>query len=86
MSAPTPTAVRVTALLFAQFRVAAGRQRLDLELSDGATVRTLAERIESEFELDLRGALCAVDERYSDPDRPLVGGETVAFLPPVSGG
>lgn len=80
------TAVRVTALLFAQFRVEAGRQRVELELPDGATVRTLAERIERDLGLRLRGALCAVDERYADPDRPLEGGETVAFLPPVSGG
>jgi molybdopterin synthase sulfur carrier subunit len=80
------TSVRVTALLFAQFRVAAGRQRIEVELDGKATVRSLAERLQRDLPLDLRGALCAVDERYSDPDLALHGGETVAFLPPVSGG
>lgn len=78
--------MRVTALLFAQFRVAAGRKQVDLDLPASATVRSVAERLERELKLDLRGALCAVDEQYSDPDVALSGGETVAFLPPVSGG
>lgn len=82
---PEPT-VRVTALLFAQFRMAAGRKRVEFELPDYATVRDLAERLERDLGLELRGALCAIDEQYSDPDAVLRGGETVAFLPPVSGG
>ena len=86
MTGRTATSVRVTALLFAQFRVAAGRQRIEVELEGDATVRSLAERLQGDLALDLKGALCAVDERYSDPDVVLHGGETVAFLPPVSGG
>lgn len=78
--------MKVTALLFAQFRQEAGRDRLELDLPDSATVRTVAERLERELDLDLRGALCAVDEQYSDPGHVLSGGERVAFLPPVSGG
>ncbi len=78
--------MKVTALLFAQFRVAAGRNRIELELPPKATVRGVADRLETDLDVDLSGALCAVDERFSDPDAPLCGGETVAFLPPVSGG
>lgn len=79
--------MKVTALLFASLRTAAGTGRVELELPPAATVRDAAEELERRCDgLRLRGALCAVDERYAAPDRPLAAGDTVAFLPPVSGG
>lgn len=92
MGSPAPgagydTAMTVTALLFASLRDAAGVARVELELPETATVRDAAAELERRCAgLRLRGALCAVDERYAAPDRPLAGGETVAFLPPVAGG
>lgn len=77
----------VTVLFFAQLRLAAGDAKIGLTVAPGTTVAELARRLESERPgLDLRGSLCAVDEAYAEPLRPLCGGETVAFLPPVSGG
>lgn len=78
--------VRVTALLFAQYRVDGGRERLELELPAGATVRSAAEALEAQLPLSLAGAMAAVNERYSRPEQPLAEGDRVAFLPPVSGG
>ncbi len=80
--------LRVTALLFAQYRHSAGADEIDLELDAGATVRSVADELEARFgeALSLRGAMTAVNERYERPDRTLDDGDRVAFLPPLSGG
>lgn len=80
--------IRVSALLFAQYRSDAGTESLELELPAGATVRTAAREVESRLApaLSLRGAMAAVNERYERPDRELDDGDRVAFLPPLSGG
>jgi molybdopterin converting factor subunit 1 len=81
------SAATVTVRFFAQLRHAAGVAEATVEVQPGADVRALARRLEARHEgLSLSGAMCAVDERYADPSTPLRGGETVAFLPPVSGG
>lgn len=82
MSAPT-----VTVRFFAQLRAATGAGAVTVGIEAGSDVRALAARLEARYEgLSLRGAMCAVDEAYADPGTELRGGETVAFLPPVSGG
>ena len=77
----------VTVRFFAQLRTATGTDAATVPVEPGSSVRALARHLEASYEgLDLRGAMCAVDEAYADPATPLRGGETVAFLPPVSGG
>ncbi|MEJ2290064.1 MAG: MoaD/ThiS family protein [Deinococcales bacterium] len=77
----------VTVLLFADLRVAAARERLELDLPAGATVRSAADRLEADLGTGrLRGVMCAVNERYASPTTALADGDVVAFLPPVSGG
>lgn len=72
---------------FAQLRAAAGTSETTVAIEPGTDVRALAQRLEAEYDgLSLHGTMCAVDERYADPATRLNGGETVAFLPPVSGG
>lgn len=79
--------VQVTVRFFAQLRAAAGTPEAQVSVAPGSDVRSLAARLEEQHEgLSLHGAMCAVDERYADPGTELQGGETVAFLPPVSGG
>ena len=79
--------MRVTTLLFANLRESAGRGALDLDVPNGSTVRDVAERLEREVQgLVLKGALCAVNEAYSQPDAVLREGDRLAFLPPVAGG
>lgn len=81
------SAATVTVRFFAQLRAAAGAGAVTVGIEAGSDVRTLAARLEARYEgLSLRGAMCAVDEAYADPGTELRGGETVAFLPPVSGG
>lgn len=77
----------VTVLLFAGLRQAAGTGRVDLAWRPGLTVADAADALEAEHDgLRLRGSLVAVNEAYAAPDRALRGGDTLAFLPPVSGG
>jgi molybdopterin synthase sulfur carrier subunit len=77
----------VTVRFFAQLRHAVGAAEQRVDVAPGSDVRALARRLEAEHDgLSLSGAMCAVDERYADPSTRLEGGETVAFLPPVSGG
>lgn len=79
--------VSVTVRFFAQLRAAVGTTETTVAIEPGRDVRALADRLEAEHAgLSLRGSMCAVDERYADPATVLHGGETVAFLPPVSGG
>lgn len=78
--------MRVTALLFARYRADAGVDRLELDLPDGATVRSAAEAVAARTGVELAGSMCAVNERYSRPEEGLGAGDRVAFLPPVSGG
>lgn len=76
----------VTALLFAQYRAHTGLDELEIEVPDGATVRRAATEVSARTGLELSGAMCAVNERYSRPEQALQAGDRVAFLPPVSGG
>ncbi len=55
-------------------------------MPDGATVRRAATEVSARTGLELSGAMCAVNERYSRPEQALKAGDRVAFLPPVSGG
>jgi molybdopterin synthase catalytic subunit len=77
----------VVVLLFASYRHQIGVRQLALTLPDSATVRDAAKRLEADYpDLSLKGALCAVNERYVSPDTALQEGDTLALLPPVSGG
>lgn len=77
-------------MLFAQMReLCAGRAELELELPAGSDLiscfTTIAERYETVERL--RGHLVvAVNEEYAEWGRHLADGDTVVFVPPVSGG
>ena len=77
----------LTILLFASYREQAGANTLSLELPEDATVRDAATALEARFpELQLKGALAAIDETYASPSAALTDGATLAFFPPVAGG
>jgi len=74
----------VTVRLFAILRERAGRDRLELELPDGARVADALEAVD-----DLAGGLSlvmAVNREYAAPEDPLSPGDELALIPPVSGG
>jgi len=81
--------MKVTVLVFAMARQLVGRDRLELDLGDGATVGDLRAALGASHAALaplLRGSLFAVDQAYADERTPLVPGQEVAMIPPVSGG
>lgn len=81
--------MKVRVRLFAAVRQAAGREAIDLDLPDKATVADLRDRlavlIPSAAGL-VRHATFAIDAQYVPLDAPLQPDADVACIPPVSGG
>ena len=78
----------ITALLFASYAEAFGRDRMELEVPDGSTVGDFLQRLRG---MDREGRLppaplIAVNERYARQDRVLRAGDQVAVIPAVAGG
>ena len=74
----------VTVRLFAILRERAGRDRLELDLPEGASVADALEAVD-----DLAGGLSlvmAVNREYAARDQRLSAGDELALIPPVSGG
>jgi molybdopterin synthase catalytic subunit len=70
--------------LFAMLRERAGRDVLELELPDGASVADALAAVG-----DLAAGLplvLAVNREYAPPEQPLAAGDELALIPPVSGG
>jgi molybdopterin converting factor subunit 1 len=70
--------------LFAALRERAGRDRLELDLPDGARVADALAAVD-----DLAGGLSlvlAVNREYAAEDQALHAGDELALIPPVSGG
>ena len=80
----------VTVRLFAVLRERAGRDSIEVELEEGATVGQALERLSARPELgDLLERMpvrMAVNRDYADPDTRLSSGDELALVPPVSGG
>ncbi|HET9119514.1 MAG TPA: MoaD family protein [Solirubrobacterales bacterium] len=80
----------VTVRLFAILRQRVGRDSIDVELEDGATVAEALEELSAQPELgELLGRLpvrMAVNRDYAEPDTRLSAGDELALVPPVSGG
>jgi molybdopterin converting factor subunit 1 len=76
--------------LFAILRERAGRESIELELQDGATVsevlRTLRERGPLADLIGHMPVLMAVNRDYATPATRLRADDEVALIPPVSGG
>src|SRR5262249_54183341 len=82
--------MQVSVLLFAVLRERAGRDSLQLELPDGATVADAIDAARGEPGLSeppgrFSGAMAA-NREYASPDTTLSSGDELALVPPVSGG
>jgi MoaE-MoaD fusion protein len=75
--------MRITVRLFAVLRERAGRDTLELDLADGATVR---DAIAAADVPDGLSVVMAVNRSYADADATLQAGDELALIPPVSGG
>ena len=76
--------------LFAILRERAGRDSIELELADGATVADALRALEERGPLvDLLGRLpvrMAVNRDYATSTTPLQADDELALIPPISGG
>jgi MoaE-MoaD fusion protein len=78
--------MRIKLLFFAGHRRAAGVGESSLEVPESTSVRSAATLIAAHFKLELVGSMVAVNDEYADPERVLRDGDTLAIIPPVSGG
>ncbi|NSL51501.1 molybdopterin converting factor subunit 1 [Calidifontibacillus erzurumensis] len=72
-------------LLFAHLQEAIGSREIiwtDVPISVGELRKKVAEK----YNLLLQSVMVAVNEEYADDQVELKDGDTVAFIPPVSGG
>jgi molybdopterin converting factor subunit 1 len=81
--------VKVPVALFARYREAVGRGRVEVEVADGATVEDVWAALTAAHPALTRyrpHTLFAVGTDYVDAHHPVRAGEEVACFPPVSGG
>lgn len=81
--------MQVHVLFFAVYRDAVGRDRLSVELPDGARAHDLVSTLRARghpFDRLPEAPAVAVNERYAPLDAGLVHDDTVALIPPVAGG
>ncbi|MBS2969177.1 molybdopterin converting factor subunit 1 [Metabacillus sp. KIGAM252] len=76
----------ITVLLFAANRESIGKEQIKVEKSN-VTVRDLKELLESEYPgSSFQHAMAAINESFVTDEEMVKTGDTVAFIPPVSGG
>jgi molybdopterin synthase catalytic subunit len=81
--------MKVQVRLFARYREAAGRDRVEVDLPEGGTVEAAWDAVTSRFpalSAYRPFTLFAVDQDYVQADRPLRPGDELCLFPPVSGG
>ncbi|MCF6227523.1 MAG: molybdopterin converting factor subunit 1 [Planctomycetes bacterium] len=81
--------MKIKLLCFAHIAERIGARELEVEAPDGCTATVLMQQLDADFP-KLQGALStcrvAVDEEFTKPEVTLSDGQTVVFIPPVSGG
>ena len=81
--------MRIPVALFARYREAVGRGRVEVEVADGATVEDVWAAVAAAHPA-LKSyrphTLFAIGTDYVEADRLVHPGEEVACFPPVSGG
>lgn len=76
----------INILLFADLQEKVGKDQLQFE-KDSITVHDLKEKLKNEYGLlQLDQVMTAINEEYALEDDIVNSGDTVAFIPPVSGG
>lgn len=81
--------MKVAVRLFARYREAVGRDRVEVDVPDGATVEQVWAALSAAHPALARyrpHTLFAVGNEYVDAEHRIQGGEEVVCFPPVSGG
>jgi molybdopterin converting factor subunit 1 len=84
-----PTNLRLKVLFFGRLRELTGVAEESLELPSGITLESLFDRYTARFPklAPFRSSLVASrNEEFASWDTPVTDNDTIAFLPPVSGG
>lgn len=73
-------------LFFAHLRDEAGHESVEIEAA-GKTVAELKQIIAEQYGVQkLDTSMAAINEEFSSNDEVIKDGDTIAFIPPVSGG
>lgn len=76
----------IKVLLFAELQETTGKSNLDIPVKN-ITVQQLKEKLKINYpQLNLHDVMTAINEEYAKEDDAITSGDTVAFIPPVSGG
>lgn len=73
-------------LFFAHLRDAVGQESLEINAT-GKTIAELKQQLIEEYDIPkLDSVMAALNEEFATNDEVIQEGDTVAFIPPVSGG
>ncbi|MDQ0218567.1 molybdopterin converting factor subunit 1 [Peribacillus cavernae] len=76
----------VNVLFFAHLKDVVGKEEVSVEGNEWNVAR-LKEKIAADYGLEgLESVMTAVNEEFADDETILSEGDTIAFIPPVSGG
>ena len=72
-------------LFFAHLRDAVGQESIEYN-ANGITVADLKQQISEKYDLKVDNVMVSINEEFAANDDIIQDGETIAFIPPVSGG
>ncbi len=76
----------ISILFFAHLQEAVGTSELKVDLSN-QTVSQIKEWVENQYpQLSLKHMITAINEEFATDTMIVKAGDTVAFIPPISGG
>lgn len=80
--------MQLNILLFGITKEIVGRQKLNLELPEPASVPVLMEKLRQDYPKlnELQSLMVAVNNEYAQDDQALHERDEIALIPPVSGG
>ncbi len=81
--------MHIRVLLWAQMRVAAGREKIEIDLAEGAHLEEALDRLYGEIPalaVHRPFARAALGNEYIDGDPVLHSGDEISLIPPVQGG
>jgi sulfur-carrier protein len=72
-------------LFFAHLRDTVGQESIEYN-ANGITVLDLKQQISEKYDLKVENVMVSINEEFAANDDIIQDGETIAFIPPVSGG
>ena len=81
--------MRIKVLYFSSVKDKIGMSSEDIELAENSTVNDLVKLLSEKYPQikdSLQNSMFAINEEYASTDKKLKEGDTVAIIPPVSGG